>query len=378
MRAPHLADIRSASRHPNQNKPQLLARTATALRDAKAPPPAVDAALGVLRHALEAAVRRLADHLEALPARLVARETWAVSLTHSHTGEAPVTHLPERLQEEVTAAVRFYEALATTAGSALGGRPPADISARPLHLAFFACLGGTTAALAALAERFSPPDAAGEGGDSGGGGSSGGNLPGARPLAAEAGDDDDGGGSGGGSDGGSSPLWRSPAARSPTPLYAGGDGGDGGVGDDDGDGTAIGAAAEREGGVGVGGVPGVSDDVRLLLTASNLAHVRTRLMGSLTQRFLLALTGEQAGEVARVGRTVRGLAKRMDAALRAMYGAYAARQRARLDRLLDAAVGAPGASAAGAPPELRDVTPGAQALLQALARAQAEAYTYAR
>lgn len=75
-----------------------LARVVGALRDLKAPPRAVEAGLGVLRYSLEAAVRQLADHLEGLPAALASREAWVVSLNHSHTGEAPVTHLPEQLQ----------------------------------------------------------------------------------------------------------------------------------------------------------------------------------------------------------------------------------------------------------------------------------------
>jgi hypothetical protein len=48
-----------------------------------------------------------------------------------------------------------------------------------------------------------------------------------------------------------------------------------------------------------------------------------------------------------------------------------------LDRLLAAYVRPDGAPA-GVPPELRDVTPGVQGVLQALAQVQAEAYTYAR
>lgn len=155
----------------------------------------------------------------------------------------------------------------------------------------------------------------------------------------------------------------------------GGGGEDGGDGGGAPKGAALSLSSSSPSGVGVGGVPGVSDDVRLLLVASNLSQVRTRLVGSLTQRFLLALTGEQASEVERVGRTVKGLAKRMDSALRAMYSLYSRRRRARLDRLLDAYARP---SATGAPPELRDVTPGARALLQALARSQADAYTYAR
>lgn len=67
------------------------------LRDLKAPPSAVDSVLGVLRYALEAAVRQLAGHLEQLPAALASREGWVVSLTQAG-GDAPVTHLPEQLQ----------------------------------------------------------------------------------------------------------------------------------------------------------------------------------------------------------------------------------------------------------------------------------------
>jgi hypothetical protein len=35
----------------------------------------------------------------------------------------------------------------------------------------------------------------------------------------------------------------------------------------------------------------LSDDVKLLLIGSNLSFMREKLVGSLTQRFLLALTG---------------------------------------------------------------------------------------
>jgi hypothetical protein len=78
-----------------------------------------------------------------------------------------------------------------------------------------------------------------------------------------------------------------------------------------------------------------------------------------------------------VGRTVTGLAKRMDSALQAMFDAYLERKRRQLDRLVAAYVRADGGPV-GVPPELRDVTPGVQQLLQALAQVQAETYTYAR
>lgn len=48
------------------------------------------------------------------------------------------------------------------------------------------------------------------------------------------------------------------------------------------------------GGAAAGLGPGsLSDDVRLLLMSSNLSFMRERLVGGLTQRFLLVLTGEQ-------------------------------------------------------------------------------------
>jgi hypothetical protein len=78
-----------------------------------------------------------------------------------------------------------------------------------------------------------------------------------------------------------------------------------------------------------------------------------------------------------VGRTVTGLAKRMDSALQAMFDAYLERKRRQLDRLVAAYVRVDGGPV-GVPPELRDVTPGVQQLLQALAQVQAETYTYAR
>lgn len=64
-------------------------------------------------------------------------------------------------------------------------------------------------------------------------------------------------------------------------------------------------------------------------------------------------------------------------AFQTMFDAYLGRKRAQLERLMSAYV-KPDAAPAGVPPELRDVTPGVQRLLQALAQVQAEAYTYAR
>lgn len=190
------------------------------------------------------------------------------------------------VQEEITVAVQYYKALTSTCSAVLDRELPVDITTRPLHVAFFACLGQCMACLAALAERYNP-------------------QPGDTPrsssrqgLAAVA-----------EGDGGSCEPGRS----SPTGA-AGRRGGTTGRGvrnallldsdDEDeeggaGQGGAAGAGGTRSslqggrGGVGVGGVPGVSDDVRLLLTASNLSYIRSRLMGSLTQRFLLVLTGEQ-------------------------------------------------------------------------------------
>ncbi|KAI8462855.1 MAG: exocyst complex component Sec5-domain-containing protein [Monoraphidium minutum] len=203
----------------------------------------------------------------------------------------------------------------------------------------------TPAGAAAGGEEYAPGGARGRGRAKGGGG--------------------EGGGSGGGK--GGSPK-RSPTAK-------GRPGGGGAAFDSDDDGGDGGGGAR--GGVGVGGVAGVSDDVRLLLAGSNLSYIRSRLMGSLTQRFLLVLTGENVSELERVSRTVKGLAKRMDTALQVMFDAYRNRKRAMLDRLMDGYV-RPDGGPAGAPPELRDITPGMAGLLQALAAVQAEAYTYAR
>jgi hypothetical protein len=425
---------------------QALARVVASLRDLKAPPAAAGSVLGVLRYALEAAVRQLAGHLEQLPAALAAREAWVVSLTQP-VGEAPITHLPEALQEEITVAITYYKGLTSTAeeacpdggegeGSSSGGgggdgRLPSDITTRPLHVAFFACLGQCTTCLAALAERYSL--AAGDSSES----------PGATAARRPGGGESSGvpgtSGSGGSGGTGLSPARGGGAARSAV-LAMGPDSDDddeaglsGGLGAGPG-GPSGGPGARR--GVGVGGVPGVSDDVRLLLTASNLSYIRNRLMASLTQRFLLVLTGrgaavgvqgcgppilnspipyrpilvcrmawtaevhpcpivlmhviphttlllvplasgEVASEVDRVGRTVKGLAKRMDAALASMFDTFLDRKRRALDRLVAAYVRDDGAPA-GVPPELRDVTPGVQGLLQALAQVQAEVYTYAR
>ncbi|KIZ03142.1 Exocyst complex component 2 [Monoraphidium neglectum] len=302
---------------------QRLARVVESLRELRAPPSAVASVLGVLRYGLEAAVRQLASHLEQLPATLA---------------------------------------------SPLDGELPADITTRPLHVAFFACLGQCTACLAALAERYNP-------------------HAGDMPSSARGGDDESGGSSTGGPDpggGGGSPreYWRrGPQAQARGVLLYDSDddaGEGGGAGGSGSGGPAVrGGLQGGRGGVGVGGVAGVSDDVRLLLTASNLSYIRTKLMGSLTQRFLLVLTGEVASEVERVSRTIKGLAKRMDAALQAMFDLYRDRKRRQLERLMSAYVRADGGPV-GTPPELRDITPGVAGLLQALAQVQAEAYTYAR
>lgn len=52
-----------------------------------------------------------------------------------------------------------------------------------------------------------------------------------------------------------------------------------------------GPAAGASGGGGGGLRLALSDDVKLLLLGSNLSYLRERLVGSLTQRFLLVLTG---------------------------------------------------------------------------------------
>jgi hypothetical protein len=256
--------------------------------------------LRVLRHALEAAVRQLAGHLERLPAELAAREGWVVSLTQP-VGEAPITHFPEALQEEVTVAITYYKGLTSTAeeacpdgaggggeesaggegGEGVGGRLPADITTRPLRVAFFACVGGCTACLSATAERFSLQPAergggggGGEGAEAAGGGgpgtSGGGGGPAAPPRGAAR----------------AAVLAMAPDSDDDEPSAAGPGSPRGGAAA-----RPLGGAAAARGGVGVGGVPGVSDDVRLLLTASNLSFIRNRLMASLTQRFLLVLTG---------------------------------------------------------------------------------------
>ncbi|GBF96117.1 hypothetical protein Rsub_08993 [Raphidocelis subcapitata] len=349
---------------------QSLASTLAGLRAAGAPPAAADALASVLRYALEAAVRALAAHLEALPAALAAREDWVVTVAAA-AGEAPTTHLPEQLQEEITVAMGFFRAVTATCEHALGGALPRDTTSRPLHIAFFACLGQCTAVLGAMAERYAPGagaapaegEEASSGGRGGAAGASSGSpprgpgRPGSRlkPLLNDSDSDDDGAGAAG--DG------------APGPSSAGG----GGVASA----SAGRAAPKQRGGVGLGGVSGVGDDVRLLLVASNLAAIRGRLMGSLTQRFLLLLTGEVESEVERVGRTITGLAKRMDAALQSMFGVYVGRKRAAVDRVVRAYVRPDGAGV-GLPPELSDVTPGAQALLGTLAQVQAEAYAYAR
>jgi hypothetical protein len=163
------------------------------------------------------------------------------------------------------------------------GELPPDITTRPLHVAFFACLGQCTVCLAALAERYNP-----DAGDA---------LSPAHRSGATPGDPEGGRRSaspargrrlGGRGSSGGGVYGRGSASRGTALL------GDASDSDEEVEGAGGGSAwavTGQRGGVGVGGVPGVSDDVRLLLTASNLSYIRTRLMGSLTQRFLLVLTG---------------------------------------------------------------------------------------
>jgi hypothetical protein len=75
---------------------QELAYTLHQLEAQEAPGPAFEAVQGLLGQLVAAGVQQLAGHLHAVPAWLIAREGWQLSVTHS--GSQPITMMPEQLQ----------------------------------------------------------------------------------------------------------------------------------------------------------------------------------------------------------------------------------------------------------------------------------------
>jgi hypothetical protein len=75
---------------------QELAYTIQQLEAQEAPGPALEAVQGMLGKLVASGVQQLAGHLHAVPAWLIAREGWQLSVTHS--GSQPITMMPEQLQ----------------------------------------------------------------------------------------------------------------------------------------------------------------------------------------------------------------------------------------------------------------------------------------
>jgi hypothetical protein len=75
---------------------QELAACVSDLESQQAPASALAAVRRVLGAAVASGVQALVGHLQAVAPVLVAREGWQLSLTHS--GDLPVTLLPEQLQ----------------------------------------------------------------------------------------------------------------------------------------------------------------------------------------------------------------------------------------------------------------------------------------
>eukprot|EP00775_Hariotina_reticulata_P008992 gene8992-9164_t len=75
---------------------QELASTTQQLEEQQAPPAALAAVQSILVRGVSGGVQQLVGHLGAVPAVLLARERWELSLTHA--GSQPITLLPEQLQ----------------------------------------------------------------------------------------------------------------------------------------------------------------------------------------------------------------------------------------------------------------------------------------
>lgn len=75
---------------------QELAYTIQQLEAQEAPGPALESVQGLLGQLVASGVQQLAGHLHGVPAWLIAREGWQLSVTHS--GSQPITMMPEQLQ----------------------------------------------------------------------------------------------------------------------------------------------------------------------------------------------------------------------------------------------------------------------------------------
>jgi hypothetical protein len=256
---------------------QELAQTLAALRELKAPSSALSNVEQVLQSAVASAVQLLADHLRQAPAALMSHEDWSLTLTQSNN--SLVTHLPDQLQEEVTVVMQYYKSLlgaaAAAGGSGSGGGGKAKAVAahtKVLQAGYFGGLEELVSCCSAAAEELKP----GTSGTS-------------SPTKAAAGDASE---SAAGKGRSSSSPTRS-RQKDPWSVWesddeeAGAEGGGDKAAAAGGGGTALGG--------GLGGLRprgAVSEDAKLLVLTSNLGYVRNVLLGNMTQRFLLLLTGE--------------------------------------------------------------------------------------
>jgi hypothetical protein len=215
-------------------------------------------------------------------------EDWSLTLTQSN--DNLVTHLPDQLQEEVTVVMQYYKSLLGAAAAAAGGGGAGAGKARAvaahtkvLQAGYFGGLEELVSCCSAAAEELKPAGTSGA----------------SSPTKAGAGAGGEASESAAGKGRSSSSPTRS-RQKDPWSVWE----------SDEEEGGAEGAAdkaaaAAGGGGSGLGGGPGwilgqwrargaVSEDAKLLVLTSNLGYVRNVLLGNMTQRFLLLLTGESA------------------------------------------------------------------------------------
>lgn len=242
---------------------QSLAHTTHQLIHQKAPDSAISSCTAVLHAAVDQAVQSLCNHLTTLPAKLVVMETWALNLTH--TGNEPITHLPELLQEEVTAAMHYYQSLLMHCS--VVGDVPADVSSTPLQKAYFQCFEQYTKCAKAVAERLQPLSAAAAATTADEPAATTGRTRSQLLLDKDV----------------ASTSGRVASSAMLSSSRAGGHAANALSVLDDADDTLLGISTSRS---------GMSDDVKILVLTSNLGYIRNRLMASMTQRYLLLLTGK--------------------------------------------------------------------------------------
>ena len=204
-------------------------------------------------------------------------------------------------QEEVTVVMQSYKSL-TDHVAALGaslGYMPSSISTKPLQDGYFAGMDECINTCTAVAEQLRPTG-----------------TPAAASAAAAAGFE--GSGSAGGAAGSSSGAVDAVrGAETKAAAAAAARGGRGGAelalvwdSDEEEGPGGQGARGRRPGGAGGllwAGKGGLGEDGKLLVLTSNLSYLRNRMLGSLTQRFLLLLTGMREGRAK--GGTERGRGK---------------------------------------------------------------------